>query len=183
MIEPDPEFSLETPRLRLRPYRTDDLDALAAILGDAETMQYYAAPFTRAQSRRWIEQNIERYRDDGFGLWAMDLRATGEFAGNCGLVARMVADEREVEIGWHVARHLWGQGLAPEAAVACRDYGATELGITRLISLIRPVNTPSRRVAEKIGMTVEKEVPYGPERWPHLVYVWPPPDRTRAEIP
>jgi ribosomal-protein-alanine N-acetyltransferase len=171
---PDPEFRLETPRLTLRQYRLDDLDALAAILGDAETMKYYPAPFSRAQTRRWIEQNIERYEHDGHGLWAMDLRATGEFAGNCGLVARTVDGAREVEIGWHVARSLWGRGIAPEAAIACRDYGVNELGFARLISLVRPVNTASRRVAEKIGMTVAKEVPYGPEGWPHLVYVWPP---------
>jgi ribosomal-protein-alanine N-acetyltransferase len=172
---PDPDFHLETARLRLRRYRHDDLDALATILGDPETMQYYPAPFSREESRRWIEQNLQRYRDDGYGLWAMELRTTGRFAGNCGLVARTVDGADEVEIGWHVDRHLWRQGLATEAAIACRDYAASELGIARLISLIRPVNTPSRRVAEKIGLTIEKEVPWGPERWPHLVYASPPP--------
>jgi [ribosomal protein S5]-alanine N-acetyltransferase len=149
-------------------------------------MRYYPAPFTRDQTRRWIENNIERYTEDGYGLWAMELLATGEFAGNCGLVARTVGATREVEIGWHVARHLWGRGLAPEAALACRDRGRAEFGIDRFISLIRPINWPSRRVAEKIGMRVEKLVSYGPQEWPHLLYVWPPPtqpSRPHREIP
>jgi ribosomal-protein-alanine N-acetyltransferase len=180
---PDPDFHLATPRLRLRPYRHDDLDALAAILGDPETMQYYPAPFSREDARRWIEQNIQRYREDGYGLWAMDLRTTGQFAGNCGLVARTVDGADEVEIGWHVDRHLWAQGLATEAALACRDYAVCELGIARLISLIRPINTPSRRVAEKIGLVVEKEVPWGPDKWPHLVYASPPPGGTTGPGP
>lgn len=121
---------------------SNDLEAIAAILGDAETMRYYPKTFTRDGARRWIDQNLARYRDDGYGLWAMELRATGEFAGNCGPVARVVQGVREVEIGWHVARRLWGLGLAPEAAAACRDYGVSDLGIARFISLIRPINTP-----------------------------------------
>jgi RimJ/RimL family protein N-acetyltransferase len=123
---PRTDFVLETERLRLRPYRLDDLDAIAAVLGDAETMRYYPKPFTRDGARRWIDQNLARYRDDGYGL--------------------------------------------------C--YGVSELGIARFISLIRPIKTPSRRVAEKIGMVVEKVVPWGPDDWPHLVYAWPPPEST-----
>nr|MDQ3958351.1 GNAT family N-acetyltransferase [Actinomycetota bacterium] len=83
-------FRLETERLVLRPYRVEDLDALAAILGDPETMQHYPEPFTRAQARGWIEDNIARYERDGFGLWAIDSKESGEFLGNCGLAVPVV---------------------------------------------------------------------------------------------
>jgi RimJ/RimL family protein N-acetyltransferase len=74
----------------------------------------------------------------------------------------------EIEIGYHVRRDLWGQGLATEAARACRDYGFARLPVERLISLIRPENLSSRRVAEKNGMTIWKEVTR--QNLQHLVY-------------
>jgi [ribosomal protein S5]-alanine N-acetyltransferase len=162
------EWILETARLRLRRYTPDDLDDLASILGDAVTMSYYERPFTRSEARDWIMRNLERYEVDGHGLWAMDLKSTGGFIGNCGPVRRVVDGREEVEIGWIVDRRWWNRGLATEAARAARDYCYGDLGILRLISLIRPVNVPSRRVAEKIGMTVEKETMWA--ELPHLVY-------------
>jgi RimJ/RimL family protein N-acetyltransferase len=74
----------------------------------------------------------------------------------------------EIEIGYHERRDLWGQGLATEAARACCDYGFAYLPVDHLISLIRPENLPSRRVAEKNGMTIWKEVIR--KSIPHLVY-------------
>lgn len=162
------ESVVETERLTLRRYRLGDLDDLAPILGDAETMRFYPAPKTREEARQWIERNLRRYEQDGFGLWAMVLKETGEFAGNCGLVAQVVDEREEVEIAWHVKRSLWGQGLATEAAMACRDHGFAVLGLERIISLIRPANVPSRRVAEKIGMSVETVTIWG--GLPHFVY-------------
>ena len=80
------------------------------------------------------------------------------FAGQCGLVAQEVAGRREVEIGYLCLRRHWGRGLATEAARACRDYGFERLGRSRLISIITPANRASRRVAEKTGLHLEKEV-------------------------
>ena len=74
----------------------------------------------------------------------------------------------EVEIGYHTRPDLWGQGLATEAARACRNYGFARLPVERLISLIRPENLPSQRVAEKNRMTVWKEIQW--RGLPHLVY-------------
>ncbi len=148
----------------------EDVDDLFAILGDAETMRYYPAPYPRERTLEWITDNLERYRRDGFGLWAIEDRETGEYLGSCGPAARVVDGVEEVELGWHIKRSRWGRGIAPEAAAACRYHAFGPLGLDRLISLIRPVNVPSRRVAEKIGMTVEKEVLYGSVAWPHLVY-------------
>jgi ribosomal-protein-alanine N-acetyltransferase len=148
---------LQTQRLSLREFELENLDALATILCDRETMRYYPAPFDRADVKDWIERNRARYTKDGFGLWAMILKSTGELIGDCGLVRQSVDGLDEIEIGYHVRRDLWGQGFATEAAQACREYGFANLGVDRLISLIRPENLASCRVAEKNGMTIWKE--------------------------
>jgi [ribosomal protein S5]-alanine N-acetyltransferase len=168
MVNPS-SLILETERLRLRHLATGDRDELASILTDPETMQYYERPFTVAESEQWISQNMQRYQTDGFGLWAIVSKQTDEFLGDCGPVRRVVDDRDEVEIGWQVKRSHWRQGIASEAAAACRDYAFGTLGLSRVISLIRPVNIPSRGVAEKIGMSIEKEVDY--KGMDHYVYV------------
>jgi ribosomal-protein-alanine N-acetyltransferase len=168
----DSSFRLETERLVLRPFATDDLDAIHEVLGDAEIMTYYPAPFTREQSRRWIEWNLGHYRDHGHGLWVLESKETGRLVGDCGLIPQTVEGSAEVEVGWHVRRDHQRRGLATEAARECCRYAFEELGLTRLVSLIRPENVPSRRVAEKLGMRIEKEVAHGPGAgWPHHVYV------------
>ena len=167
------EFRLETERLRLRPFTFDDLGDLFEILSDPETMQYYPEPYSREGTLRWIEDNVRRYELDGFGLWAMELKETGRFVGDCGPAAREVDGQREVEIGWHVNRALWNRGLATEAAAASRDHCFGALGLERVISLIRPENLPSRRVAQKIGMIIERDVDWHGYR--HFVYAaWRP---------
>jgi ribosomal-protein-alanine N-acetyltransferase len=159
---------LETPRLVLREFVPEDADALAVVISDAETMRYYPAPFDRAGVEEWIERNRRRYQADGFGLWAMVLKSTGELTGDCGLIRQEVDGGGEVEIGYHVRRDLWGRGLATEAARACRDYGFANLPVNRLVSLIRPENLSSRRVAEKNGMKIIKEFSW--RGLPHYVY-------------
>ena len=159
---------LETPRLILREFRQDDVNALALILSDSETMRFYPAPFDRVGVEDWISRNLRRYREQGHGLWAMILKSSGELVGDCGLTVQDVEDANEIEIGYHVRRDLWGQGLATEAAGACRDFGFAHLPVERLISLVRPENLQSCRVAEKNGMTVWKELMW--RGLPHLVY-------------
>ena len=149
---------LETQRLALREFQFEDLDALATILSDPETMRYYPMSFDRAAVAGWIQRNRTRYANDGYGLWAMILKSTRELIGDCGLVRQSVDGVDEIEIGYHVHRDLWGQGFATEAARACRGFGFANLAIERLISLIRPENLASRRVAEKNGMTICKQV-------------------------
>ena len=149
---------LETERLLLREFVPGDADALAAVISDPETMRFYPEPFDRAGVESWIERNQRRYRNDGYGLWAMVLKASGELIGDCGLARQTVDSADEIEIGYHVRRDLWGQGYAPEAAAACRDYGFERLRADRLIALMRPGNLPSQRVAEKIGLNWWKTV-------------------------
>lgn len=118
-------------------------------------MVYYPHPFSRQESEYWIERNQQRYREDGFGLWAMELRATGELIGDCGLVTQVFPDGNEIEVGWHVKHERQKQGLATEAARAVIHYAFDELDLPTLISLIRPENVPSARVAEKLGMRID----------------------------
>lgn len=159
---------LETSRLILREFRLDDDDALARVISDAETMRYYPAPYDRAGVEQWIGRNLCRYAEHGHGLWAMVLKSSEEMIGDCGLTVQEVDAVDEIELGYHLRRDLWGHGLASEAARACRDWGFERLPVDRIISLIRPENVPSRRVAERNGMTVWKEVVW--RGLPHLVY-------------
>ena len=159
---------LQTPRLRLRELTPDDVDSLAQVLSDPETMRYYPVPLDRAAVEQWIARNRQRYRDDGVGLWAMELMKFEGLIGDCGIILQQVEGERLYEIGYHLRRDHWGQGLATEAAIACRDWAFSHLKTKRLISLIRPENLPSRRVAERNGMTIWKEVNWRGLR--HCVY-------------
>jgi len=159
---------LQTTRLLLREFTPQDADALALVISDPETMRYYPAPYDRAGVEHWIERNRQRYQDDGVGLWAMELKNIQDsdvqgfeshtMIGDCGITRQQVAGEYLYEIGYHLRRDFWGQGLATEAAIACRDWAFAHLKTERLISLIRPENLPSRRVAERNGMTFWKEV-------------------------
>jgi RimJ/RimL family protein N-acetyltransferase len=147
---------LTTPRLVLCEMTAADLDDVATLLGDEEVMRYYPRPKTREEAQAWIDWNQRLYREHGFGLWAMVLRATGEFAGDCGLTPQRVDSTNEIEIGYHVRAGLQGNGYATEAAAACRDFARDTLGLHRLIAIINPANVASQKVAEKIGLHPEK---------------------------
>lgn len=154
----DEDFRLETERLRLRPYRQDDLDDLAAMFSDPEHMRWYPAPFDREGTQGWVEHVLEQYAKMGFDLWIVEDRATAGFLGTAGPAIRVVEGAEEVEIGWHTRPGRKGEGIAPEAAAAARDWAFANLDVDHLISLVRPENRPSCRVAEKIGMHVDREV-------------------------
>ena len=151
------QIVLETPRLMLREFAPEDADALAQVISDPETMRYYPEPFDLPGVEDWIIRNRRRYETDGHGLWAMDLKSTGQMIGDCGITLQEVDGQALPEIGYHLRRDLWGQGLATEAAKACRDYGFVKLGAGFLISLIRPENVPSCRVAQRNGMKIWKQ--------------------------
>jgi RimJ/RimL family protein N-acetyltransferase len=153
----------------LREFVAEDADAMALVLSDPETMRYYPAPYDRAGVEQWIMRNQRRYADDGAGLWAMALKASGEVIGDCGITRQPVEGEDLYEIGYHLRRDYWGQGLATEAAVACREWGFAHLKTDLLISLIRPENVASCRVAVRNGMTIWKEVEWRGLR--HYVYL------------
>lgn len=163
--------TLETVRLRLRPLEMADADALNVIQSDPVHMRFYPHPFSLEESRGWIDRMLERYERDGFALLAVEDRETGEFLGNVGPILQHVNGTDEVELGWSITPTRARQGIATEAALACRDWSFAVLPVDHLISLILPDNVPSRGVAEHLGMTVWKEVIWGTEKpQTHLVY-------------
>jgi RimJ/RimL family protein N-acetyltransferase len=159
---------LETPRLVLREMRPDDVESLHQLFSDPLLMRFWPV-FTRAETEEWVESSRRNYAQHGFGLWAVTLKGSDEAIGDCGVVRHEADGAMEIGIGWHLLRKHWGQGFATEAALACRDYAFTQLGIERLVASIHPDNYASRRVAEKIGMTLQKE--YQHWRGLRLLYV------------
>jgi [ribosomal protein S5]-alanine N-acetyltransferase len=134
----------------------EDTESLLAVLGDPVAMQYYPAPFQRGEVDAWIRRNRARYRDVGFGLWAMLLKDSGQLIGDCGCFTRELQGNVECELGWHVRRDLWGRGYGTEAAGHCINFAFSRVGAKRVIALIRPENVSSCRVAEKNGMGWER---------------------------
>jgi ribosomal-protein-alanine N-acetyltransferase len=159
---------IRTERLLLRPLTLADVDALSVVLGDAEAMRWYPAPLDREGVASWIEKQRGRYERDGFGLLGVEERTTRGFLGDCGPTIQHVDGEPHVELGWHVRRDRWGQGIATEGGAACRDWCWATLDADHLISLIRPENRQSWRVAEKLGFTIWKETERAGYR--HFVY-------------
>ncbi len=158
---------LETARLVLREMTPDDTPALHAVVGDAETMRWYPRPYSIGEVQEAIARQISRY-PSGAGLLAMVLRDTGGVVGDCGLVWQQVEGNTEPEIGYHVHRARWNCGLATEAARAVMDYAFSMLRCNHVISLIRPGNLQSRRVAEKNGLALERIVFW--QGFDHCVY-------------
>jgi [ribosomal protein S5]-alanine N-acetyltransferase len=159
---------LETERLRLRHLRPDDLDQMVAYLGDAKTMLHYPQPFSREFVEEGIEKNIARYLEYGYGLFGVELKESGEFIGDCGLVWQEIEDRAELEVGYHFRRDYWGKGYATEAAKACIEFAFNRAGVDHVISLIRPENLASRRVAEKNGLRINRSL-----MWKGLLHdVW-----------
>lgn len=141
-----------TERLRFREMTPDDLDEMAAMLGDPGVMAFYPAPLSRAESADWIERMQRRYDGDGHGLWLLETR-DGGFVGDCGLTWQTVNGARVLEVGYHVRVALQGCGYATEAARACVEVARAHFAPTTLTAIIHPENIASRRVAERLGMT------------------------------
>lgn len=145
---------LETRRLLLREMTQNDLPALRAILQDEETMYAYNGAFDESETQAWLDRQLARYAKDGFGLFAVVLRETGEMIGQCGLTMQPWRNAQVLEVGYLFNRAHWHHGYATEAARACMDYAFTRLGAREVCSIIRETNLPSRRVAERNGMTL-----------------------------
>lgn len=160
-------LSISTPRLLLRELKSADAPALFEVLGDPETMRFYPRPYSREEVDEWIGRQIGRYAM-GAGLLGVVLRDSGTLIGDCGLVWQEVEGVEEPEIGYHVHREHQGRGYATEAARAVRDYAFGTLGCDHVISMIRPENLASRRVAEKNGLTVNRTISW--RGYDHCVY-------------
>jgi RimJ/RimL family protein N-acetyltransferase len=157
---------LTTDRLRLRQWRESDVDDFHAFYRDPQSEAVYGKDTSRSDVWRRIALIIGHWHFRGYGLWALEDRASGTFAGYCGLWFPEGWDDPE--IGWGITPQFRGQGYAGEAASRVRDFGFSDRKLARLVSYINPVNAASIRVAEKLGATRDGEfVMHGK---PHHVY-------------
>ncbi|MFI6512186.1 GNAT family N-acetyltransferase [Streptosporangium sp. NPDC050855] len=150
-----------TERLVLRRWRTEDLEPLAAMDGDPEVMRFIGdgSVRTREQTAATLAFMEQGWEDRGFGLFAVELRETGELAGWAGLAIPAFLPEvlPAVEIGWRLGRRFWGRGIATEAARQALRFGFVEVGLDRIISICRVDHSASARVMTKLGMRQERE--------------------------
>jgi [ribosomal protein S5]-alanine N-acetyltransferase len=152
---------VETSRLTLRYITARDAEALMPILGDAEVMQYsIIGVHSKKQIKQFIEQRLISYLEYGFGLYAVVHKQNQELIGYCGFFIQSIEQQKEVEVGYRLAKKYWGQGLATEAAQAVMEYGQQRFNFQRFVCLIETENSRSIRVANKLGMTLEKKIIY-----------------------
>jgi RimJ/RimL family protein N-acetyltransferase len=159
---------LETPRLRLRPHRLDDLDARSAMTGNEQVMRH----FSDIQDREDNWARLLRYAGHwallGWGLFAVEEKTTGRFIGEVGLAnfGRQLGKDFDgaPEAGWILDQWAEGQGFATEAIRAAIGWHERRFGRSRQVCIIAPKNVPSLRVAEKIGFQPFAERLYHDER-------------------
>ncbi|MFF9915912.1 GNAT family N-acetyltransferase [Streptomyces sp. NPDC013457] len=168
---------LATDRLTLRRWRDSDLEPWARMNADPEVREHLGDLLTRDQSDASVARFQAEFDQRGYGWWAVEVRATGEFIGFAGL--DRVDDGMPfngVEIGWRLARSAWGQGYATEAALAVLSYGFDTLGLPEILAVTTSTNLRSQAVMRRIGMTRnpaddfdDPSVPEGPLR-PNVLF-------------
>lgn len=143
---------LETERLYLREMNEQDYDALCLMLQDKDVMYAYEHAFSDEEAHNWLNRQIERYHNDGFGLWAVILKETNQMIGQCGLTMQTCLNQQVVEIGYLFQKKYWHKGYASEAAKGCKKYAFEVLKIDEVYSIIRDTNIASQNVALRNGM-------------------------------
>jgi RimJ/RimL family protein N-acetyltransferase len=147
---------INTERLIMRGWRESDLAPWAAMNADPEVRQYLGPPLTFEQASAWVltfQDDLDRY---GFGFWAVEVRASGEFIGFTGLGT--VEEEMPftgIEIAWRLARPAWGHGYATEAALAALEYGFDILGLPEIVAVTMALNSRSQALMRRVGMTTD----------------------------
>lgn len=150
---------IETERLLIRPFKTEDIEPSYIMNLDAEVSKYTGDGGIVSKEeieRRIVENVFGDYEKHGFGRLAVELKEENKFIGFTGL--KYLEDMNEVDLGYRFMKEYWGKGIATESAEACVDLGFNTLGLKRMIALILPENTGSIRVIEKLNFEFEKEI-------------------------
>lgn len=142
---------IETERLFLKEMTDDDFLALYKVLSNSDIMQHYPYVFDEDRAREWTQRNIKRYRELGFGLWAVYLKQTGEVIGDCGLTMQLINGEIKPEIGYHIRADKQRQGYAKEAAIAVRDWTFNNTPFNMVYSIMKYTNEASAKTAMSYG--------------------------------
>ncbi|GAA2638409.1 GNAT family N-acetyltransferase [Paractinoplanes durhamensis] len=172
-------MTLTTERLLLRQWRAADREPFAEMNADPVVMRHFPSRLTRAQSDAMADQKEAAVAEQGWGLWAVEIKDTGDFAGFIGLqaVPAYLSFAPAIEIGWRLGARFHGVGYATEGARDVRAYAFEVLGLPGLVSMTSALNTNSRRVMEKLGMTHDPaedfDYPTDPPDWSgrrHVLY-------------
>lgn len=154
---------IETERLVLRRFEGRDFEGLARFYADDQVMRHMlpGRGLPRAQAQERAKSNIHNFNDHwerrGYGVWALQDRASGRLLGQCGL--RWVPEAEQTELLYLLAKTAWGRGLASEASRAALQFGFDRAGLETLIALTAPENRGSQRVLTKLGFTYTGEGP------------------------
>jgi RimJ/RimL family protein N-acetyltransferase len=173
-----PRFDeIDTDRLLMRRWRDSDRDPFAALNGDPETLKFFPATLDRAGSDALVDRIEDRFEQQGFGLWALEITATGQFIGFAGLspLPDDVPGAGGMEIGWRLVRNAWHHGYATEAARAALAVAFDGAGLAEVWSMTAVLNEPSQAVMRRIGMSEvarfdHPRVPAGSPLRPHVMY-------------
>jgi RimJ/RimL family protein N-acetyltransferase len=149
---------LETSRLILRPFQAEDIGRLAELMANRDFMRFSLGPYTREQTQTVLQKFLSWNQAGLPSQFAVIFRSNNELIGYCGFLHWHLAGADEIEIGYRLDPDYWNRGLATEAAQAVRDHAFRDLILSKVISLIHPDNVPSRRVAEKNGMKMERKI-------------------------
>lgn len=148
---------IETQRLILREYTQEDFAPLLNLLSDPETMVHYPKPYDAIGTQRWIDWSLQNYAQHGFGWWAMELKETGEFIGDCGITYQQIDGQLLPEVGYHIHKDYWRKGYGKESAKAVLNWAFTNTSFDCLYSYMTAGNVASYATAESIGMTRIKQ--------------------------
>ncbi len=168
---------IQTDRLLMRRWQDADREPFAALNADPETLRYFPGTLDRAASDAFVDRIEARFDQQGYGLWALEVAATGEFIGFTGLnpMPAGVPGAGGTEIGWRLARHAWHHGYATEAARAALTVAFDGAGLAEIWSMTAVLNEPSIAVMRRLGMTEVARfehpgVPAGHRVRPHVLY-------------
>ncbi|MGL4523566.1 MAG: GNAT family N-acetyltransferase, partial [Bacilli bacterium] len=171
-VSVDMDIVLSTERLHFRRIRKEDEQELCKILQDEEIMYAWEHGFSAEEVKAWMAKNVTRYINEGFSYWAAIEKETGHIIGLMGPLVEEVCGEQHVGVAYILDKAYWHKGYATEGVKGCIMYAFDALKAHKVIAQIRPENTASRRVAESLGMTVEREIVkvYKGKEMPHLIY-------------
>lgn len=146
---------LETERLNIRSFTPDDINDLHRQLSDPQVMRFYPAVHSREDTEKWLQGILKDYETNGCGMLALQLKATGEFIGQAGVMRRVVYGAEVYYLSYLLLKEFWRQGYASEAVRRILDNAFDVLQVPKVIALIRPENRSSIRLAERLGLIFE----------------------------
>lgn len=161
---------LDTARLRLRPWREEDVADFLRLAQDREVLRYVngGEPWTEEQAKGFVSRQVAGLAARGYCRWKLVSREDDAFAGFCG--GEPVEALRDVEIGWWIVRDRWGAGLATEAARVAYDDLRGRVGLPRIVSIAHRDNAPSIRIMQTLGLAFERAVEH--HGFPCVLYAW-----------